>query len=221
MSTRRALAIAMLCATPAAAWALSWPQVPLPDGTRTAYVDRHIVYNGLDMQAQVFRSSEKPDALIAFYRRRWGDKVVVNRLGAYQVVGHMQGDYFMTIQLRGLGSGSEGRIGIVDVVHVPKHPVLGKGLPIPIGSKVFNDIRYPDDPIPARTVAMRNAFSPRQNDSYFREHLEADHWKPDGRSQCDDRRCTARYARGDSRMLVVSLRGDDGYSQVVLNMQTP
>lgn len=212
------IAFALLSYT---AHASSWPSAPVPSGTRTDEVAQHIVFNGLDMRAQTFVSTRSQDELIAFYRKAWDKEVVVNRMGSAEVIGHRDGDYYITVQVSSSGSGSKGNIGIVDVASAPKHFVPGKGLPAPAGSKVFNDIAYPDDSVPARTVAMRNGLSPTQNGAYFRERLLADGWKVSDAGTCGGNDCVMRYERGDSKLTLLVMRERDGQSQVLINVLQP
>lgn len=199
----------------------SWPNPPLPAGTRTEDVAQHIVFNGLDMHAQTFTSTQNQDELVEFYRKAWDKEVVVNRMGPAQVIGHRDGDYYITVQVNGTGSGSKGNIGIVDVADAPKHFVPGKGLPAPAGSKVFNDIAYPDDSVPARTVAMRNGLSPTQNTAYFRERLVADGWKVSDAGTCGASDCVMRYERGESKLTLLVMREGASQSQVLINVLQP
>lgn len=193
----------------------------MPPGMKTDAVAQHIVFNGLDMRAQVFSSPQSQDELVAFYRKAWNNQAVVNRMGKTQVVGHREGDYFITVQVDDAGSGSRGNIGIVDVGDAPRHFVPGRGLPAPEGSKVFNDIAYPDDAVPARTVAMRNRLSPGQNASYFRDHLVAEGWKASDAGACGDSQCVMRYERGDSKLTLLVMREPAGQSQVLINVLDP
>jgi len=196
------------------------PSLPLPPQTDTVDVARHIVFNGLDMQAQVFRSQQSQADVVAFYRKLWGNEVVINKLGDALVVGHRQGDYYFTVQVTAFGGGSKGKLGIVDVDSVPKGFVPGKGLPAPMGSRVFNDISYPDDAVPARTVGLRNTLSPRQNATFYRERLAADGWKPADANRCEEDSCVMYYSRGDSKMTLVMSQAE-GQSQVIVNVLQP
>lgn len=200
--------------------AASWPDVSLPQGTQTTEVARRIVFNGLDMRAEIFATPKSPADVVAFYKILWKGEVVVNATGKAQVIGHKQGDYYITVQVTGSGAGSKGNIGIVDVESAPHDFERGKGLPRPMGTKVFNDIAYPDDPTPARTVAMRNSLSPQQNAAYFRERLGADGWKPADANQCNGDVCVMRYERADSKMTLV-MTPLDGQSQVTINLLNP
>jgi hypothetical protein len=211
------LAFALLADMASAA---SWPEVSLPQGTQTTDVAKRIVFNGLDMRAEVFATAKSPADVVAFYKDLWKGQVVVNPSGEGQVIGHKQGDYYITVQVSRSGAGSKGNIGIVDVESAPHDFKRGKGLPRPMGSTVFNDIGYPDDPTPARTVAMRNRLSPQQNATYFRERLGADGWKPADANQCSGDACVLRYERGESKMTLV-MTPLAGQSQVTINLLNP
>lgn len=179
-----------------------------------------MVYNGVDMRAQVFRSSEPANEVLAYYQKEWGRDAIVNHFGEAQVVGHHDGDYLVTVQVSSYGAGSKGSIGILDTASTRPDFVPGKGVPQPMGSLVFNDISYPDDPVPARTVAMRNALSPEQNASFFRERLAAGGWKPADSNKCSADSCVMYYSRGGSKLTVV-MSPEQGHSQVVINVMEP
>lgn len=198
----------------------SWPEPPLPLATTTQSVAGRIVFNGLDMHAQTFTSPRSPDEILAFYRKVWREQVVVNQMGNEQVIGHREGDYFMTIQVSASGSGSRGNIGVVDVASAPEHFVPGKGIPTPMDSKVFNDIRYPDDPIPTRMIALSNQLSPQQNISFYRERLEGEGWKPLNDS-CTSSGCVLDFQRGDQKMNLVIEPQKNVRSQIVMTIQNP
>jgi hypothetical protein len=204
----------------ASAGLFAWPPPPVPPDSSTQDVAGRIIFNGLTMQAQTFRSTHSPKEIVAFYRQRWAGQMVVNQMGHEQVIGHHQGDYFMTVQVSTAGSGSQGNIGVVDLASAPTQFEPGKGLPKPMGSKVFNDILYPDDPIPARMVALQNALSPRQNASFYRERLAGEGWKPLD-DHCSASGCVLDYQRGDQKMNLAITAGQNDRSQLVMTIQNP
>jgi len=179
-----------------------------------------MIYNGVDMHAQVFRSSASQSEVVAFYREAWGAGAVVNEVGDATVLGYREGDYLITVQVSSIGGGSQGSIGVVDTASARPGYEPGKGFPKPMGSLVFNDINYPDDSVPARTVGLRNALSPAQNATFYRERLAAAGWKPADANRCESDSCVMYYARGDSRMTLV-MSPVDGQSQVIVNVMQP
>lgn len=205
---------------PAMAGLFSWPEPPLPLDTTTQSVAGRIIFNGLDMHAQTFTSPRSPDEILAFYRKVWRGQVVVNSMGSEQVLGHREGDYFTTVQVSPSGSGSKGNIGVVDVATAPEHFVPGKGIPTPMDSKIFNDISYPDDPIPTRMIALRNQLPMQQNGSFYRERLEGEGWKPLN-DRCASSGCVLDFQRGDQKMNLVIEPQKNVRSQIVMTIQNP
>lgn len=203
------------------AWAA--PDVPLPPHTRTATVAKAIIYNGLDMHATVFQSDLSQQQVIHFYKQQWGKKSVVNSLQASKVVGHLDGDAFITVQVAPDGAGSKGTIGVIKLPpRGASRPQVGKGLPQPFGAKVVNDIAYPDDRTPARTVLMIDKLSPDQNADYFRSRLIANGWTDANTNGCAHGadHCVLEFKRGHSTMMFVSQRTQER-SEVLMNIQNP
>lgn len=195
----------------------------LPPNTQSAPVAQRIIYNGLDMRATVFQSRLSQQQVVDFYRQQWGKAIAVNDLQASKVVGHLDGDRYTTVQVAPDGSGSKGTIGVVQLPpsDAPR-PELGQGLPQPFGAKVVNDIAYPDDRTPARTVLMFDTLSPAQNAQWFRSHLLATGWKQDGPDRCahDAPRCALQFERGKSRMMLLTAQGS-GHAEVLMNVMNP
>jgi hypothetical protein len=212
-------ALAWLALLPAVSSASAWPDPQLPDGTHAAAVASHMIYNGADMRDQVFASSQSAADIVKFYRQLWGKQSVLDQVGGWQVVGHREGDFYITVQVRPDGSGSRGDIGITRLPTEKIKVQLGAGVPHPSNTTVFNDIMYPDDRTPARTLAMSNSLSVQQNASYYREHLAATGWKPADTHTCNSgaSSCVMSYEQGNRKMLVV-LTANATRSQIVINL---
>lgn len=199
------------------------PDVPLPPDVRIAQVAKRIIYNGLDMHATVFRSNLPQQQVVDFYKSRWGRQATVSTLQSSKIVGHLEDDKFVTVQVSAAAGGSKGTIGVVRLP--PKgapRPQLGTGLPRPSGTRVVNDISYPDDRTPARTVVMIDKLSPAQNGSWFRSRLIAKGWKDANTNKCDRSadHCVLQFERGQSRMMFVAQRGQ-GRSEILMNILNP
>lgn len=202
---------------------LAAQSVPVPPHTQTAPVAKRIIYNGLEMHARVFQSKLTQQQMVDFYKQQWGKKVAINSLQSSKIVGYLDGDDYVTVQVTPDGAGSKGTIGVVTLP--PKdapRPQLGKGLPQPFGTKVVNDISYPDDRTPARTVLMIDKLSPDQNGSWFRSRLIANGWKDANVNACQRGadHCVMEFSRGKSTMMFVSQQAQ-GRSEVLMNIQNP
>jgi hypothetical protein len=199
--------------------ASAWPDLKLPDGAHAAEVASHMIYNGTDMRGQVFTSSQSAGDVVKFYRNLWGRQSVLNQIPGWQIVGHREGDFYLTVQVRPDGSGSRGDIGIVRIPTQRSTVELGSGVPHPSNTTVFNDILYPDDRTPARTLAMTNKLSVQQNANYYREHLAETGWKPADPHGCAPgaSSCVMNYEQG-SRKMMVALTANASHSQIVINL---
>lgn len=213
-----AVALAMVL-LPSFASASDWPEPRVPDGMTTAAISSHLIYNGVDMRSQVFTSAQSAADIVTFYRQLWGKQSVVNQLAQWQVVGHREGNFFLTVQVRADGAGSRGDIGITRIPTEKLHVILGQGVPHPSNSKIVNDIAYPDDATPARTLALVNTLSIQQNASYYRDHLPADGWQPLAANACAPGAgsCVMNYAQGDRKM-TLALSARQGRSEIVISM---
>jgi hypothetical protein len=178
-----------------------------------------MIYNGTDMRGQVFTSSRPAVEIVKFYRQLWGKQSIVNDIPGWQVVGHREGNFYITVQVRPDGSGSRGDIGIIRIPTAKTQVQLGAGVPHPSNTTVFNDIIYPDDRTPARTLAMINNLSVQQNTNYYREHLSASGWKPADTHTCIQgaASCVMNYEQG-SRKMMVTLRSNGSHSEIVINL---
>jgi len=204
---------------PAASSASAWPELKLPDGTQAAEVASHMIYNGTDMRGQVFTPAQTAADIVKFYRQLWGKQSVLDQIPGWQVIGHRDGDFYVTVQVRADGSGSRGDIGIIRIPTAKTKVELGVGVPRPSNTTVLNDILYPDDRTPARTLAMINKLSVQQNVNYYREHLAATGWKPADARTCTygASSCVMNYEQG-SRKMMVALTMNAASSEIVINL---
>lgn len=216
---KRALALLGSVLLPVISGASSWPDVKVPDGTHAAEVASHMIYNGTDMRGQVFTSSRNAADIVKFYRQLWGKQAVLDEIPGWQVIGHREGAFYITVQVRPDGSGSRGDIGITRIPAERNKMELGAGVPHPSNTNVVNDIIYPDDRTPARTLAMANGLSVEQNASYYREHLAATGWKPADSHTCTygASSCVMNYENGNRKMMVALTRSG-GRSEIVINL---
>jgi len=216
---KRVLSLLGTVLLPSLSSASSWPDVKVPDGTHAAEVSSHMIYNGTDMRGQVFTSSQNAADIVKFYRQLWGKQAVLDEIPGWQVIGHREGAFYITVQVRPDGSGSRGDIGITRIPAERTKVELGAGVPHPSNTNVVNDIIYPDDRTPARTLAMANRLSVEQNASYYREHLAATGWKPADSHTCTygASSCVLNYENG-SRKMMVALTRSGSHSEIVINL---
>ncbi len=164
----------------AAAPCRAWIRVEAPPAASLEWVAEDMVYNGVPMRIQFFRSKAAPGEVLAHYRQRWSDggrkQYVENRLGPWETIARGLGEFFVTVQVRPTASGgSEGYLAQRPLA-VRATPVLGQGIALPPGSEVVNDILNRDIHRPARTLLAFNSLPVDANAAFFRERYTRDGW---------------------------------------------
>ena len=209
-----ALLLLVLCS--AGAHADAWPDVPMPDDAQGEWVARDMVHNGLPMRASRYQVQMTPDQLVEHLRREWNGMVVVNQIDEQTIVGHAQGDHYITVDIRREGAGSVAQVGIMKMSARRPEKAPGTGFPRPSGSRVVNDIEYIDEP--GRTLTVETALSPYQSDNYYRQRLPGEGWKLDaaGGRPCVvmSLQCSSSYSRGKDAMVLTFHRMAEGTSIV-------
>lgn len=208
----------LVLAGPAAA--ASWPTVAEPDDVQSEWVSKDMIYNGIPMRVSRFTSSQSVASVVAFYNRQWPGQTVVNEVGAKTVVGHADGEHYVTVEISGKGAGSQAQIGIVRLLKQKPATAAGADFPKPSGTQVVNDITYLDTP--GRTLAMETSLSPFQSEAFYASRLPATGWSRDtGASPCSmiALQCVVRYSRGKQDMTMTFQRHEQGSSIVVNQTQ--
>src|SRR5690606_21864595 len=120
------LTLGLLLALLSAPATAGWPTVPLPEHSKGETVSRHMTYNGLPMRASRFSTTQEVEEIVAFYARKWNGKYVVDQLEGKTIIGHADGDHYVTVEVEPAGGGSEGTVGIVEMPAEGAKPELGK-----------------------------------------------------------------------------------------------
>lgn len=200
--------------------AASFPDVALPEGSTVAPTAPRMVFNGTDMRTEVFRSATKPADLMAWLKRDWHDDWVHDTVNGWDVLGHRDGDYYITVQVRPDGDGSRGDIGITRIPPKGTKPApIGVGFSRPSDTIVINDISYPDDPHNVRTLALANKLSVNQNIAWYQGHMAADGWRPAEANTCQPgaKGCVLAYEKGSTTMMIAVTDGP-GATNIIANI---
>ena len=203
--------------------AVAWPTVPLPAGSQGEKISESMNYNGLEMRASRFETTEKLDAVVEFYGQHWGeDRHVVTPFGEKTIVGHATPGYYITVELSPQGARTAGVIGIVKAPKDMTRPELGKGFYRPAGTEVLSDVVHNDTPGNTRTIVLRNRLSPYANLQLYGGRLGQDGWRgvPMGKCLPGSSECLIHYERAGGGRLVIALSRDDTQeTSIVVNME--
>ncbi|MGO3128023.1 MAG: hypothetical protein ACTIJY_08120 [Luteimonas sp.] len=202
--------------------ARAWPTVPLPEQSQGEWVTRHMNYNGLDMRASRFVTTQSLDDVKAFYRSTWGEQMVENAIGHRTFLGRAEGAHFISVELKSLGTGTEGVVGLMEMVDGEIDFTIGEGFPSPGGSEIYNDIRYLDGPRESRVLALSNERTPFVNHQFYHHQLRMLGWRmtSDGTAcRAHSESCLAGFERQSQTMTLVISRGEPGGSHVVATIE--
>jgi hypothetical protein len=215
------LAVALL-ALAMAVPAHGWPNVPLPPGTSGEAVSKNMQYNGVPMRASQISVPMELDEVIKFYQTEWAGNVVADRMNGKTIIGHLDGKHYITVELKGMGSRTEGTIGIMELPDKPVEPELGKGFDKPANTEVVSDIRYLDSSSGARTIVMKNQLSPYVNMRYYVQRLPARGWNLERNSKlcvASSSDCVLNFTgSGDTKLSLALTREQPPETAIVVSI---
>lgn len=214
--------LALLCLCFMGPAVAGWPTVALPEGSQGETVSEHMNYNGLKMRASHFQTSQQPVEVIAFYAKEWKGKYVVDKLGSKTIVGHAEGNHYITVELEGVGGGTKATLGIVELPKDRTKPNLGEGFYRPAGTTVVSDIRYLDTPEQARTLVLENELSPYVNQQHYFQRLRTQGWRSVSNGNCkpSSTECVARFEKAGGGKMVMTMTRESGMTTAtVVNIE--
>lgn len=173
-------AVALTLCVSAHADELNCPKFPEPEA-RLQWVAPYMIFNGVPMSVKQFDSERPPAAILAFYRRVWaagpqGPAAVEGSVEPWQTISVARGDCFFTVQVQRAGRGSTGLLSMTEMREQPRIIDSDRALPMLSGSTVINDIEHRDEGKNARTLVLRNTFSPEANADFYRRSFEDKGW---------------------------------------------
>jgi hypothetical protein len=190
----------------------AWTTVEPPPQASLEWVAQDMVFNGIGMRVQFFRSKLAPAEVLAYYRQQWTEggrrNYVENNFGPWKMISHGAGEYLVTVQVRPAGNGnSEGYLS-QRPLKTPPRLALGQGFVLPPGSEVVNDIQSRDGDRQGRTLLAFNSLAVDANAAFFRSSLEREGWSlvSEGRAKNGGRQLVMRHA-SDELSLAMTAKG--------------
>lgn len=198
------------------------PEFPVPKTARLQAVAPQIDFGGVPMSIRRLESKEPPNALVAFYREKWAATAQVRGpveypLGPWQVIASLRDNCFFTVQYKPFGT--DGTEALLGISAPPAETGAREQVPMPPGSTVINDLGHNDAGRTARTVLLRNGFSPAANAEFYRRNLADLGWRVTNHYRLDKpgRNGDVMVLRNRQRELSVSITRAGGESNVLLN----
>lgn len=198
------------------------PEFPVPKKARLQVVAPQMDYNGIPMSIHRIESEAPPEDILAFYRKEWAATKTVRGpaeypVGPWQVIASLRDECFFTVQVKPFGkNGSEGFLGLTAP---PNGKTVKEQLPMLPGSTVLNDIAHNDAGKTARTVVLKNGFSPAANADFYRRNLGDLGWRVTNhyRMEKPDQKGDVMVLKNGLRELSVTMTRAGNESNVLLN----
>jgi hypothetical protein len=206
--------ITMLWMSPC--WA-GWPDVPSPRNSKIEQIGEQVRLNGIPMRMQRVLSTNKPAEMIRFYRSVLGPKHAEQKLPDGLLLAQGQGDYFVTIRIKVLGSAlTETLIAVSDARGAQNAADRPLGFSIPAETQVLSDMESTDAGKASRQLVLLNNHSVDTNVDFITRSLQAQGYKPqpDGAQHLESGRILMFGGANREARLIVMRK--DGASNVVL-----
>jgi hypothetical protein len=214
-----------------------WPTAPLPEDAESFRISPRIAVDGMPMQLQGFESTQRPEALVAWFREHLPQPLLENSVGGKLVLGHPSGDYFITIQLETSGQGTRGVVAVSDLRGAMLKRAAGDAVAekllgaFPSGTQVVRSITSVEQSRSATFVALVNGYSEEVNRERLVALLQADGLRlerealadPASEAQLPSGMTVGKtlFFRGEGKeATAVITRGADSQVTVVLNTVT-
>lgn len=212
-----------------------WPAAPLPGDAQTFRIGPRMAVQGMPMQLQGFQSARSPQQLLDWFRVQMPAPLLENTVNGKLVLGHPQGNYFITIQLEASGQGTRGVVAVSDLRGAqrqrddPAAQRLLQGLPS--GTQVVQSLSSVEHSRSASFVALVNRYSEGVNRDRLVELLQQDGLRLEREAQADPASeallpsgvtvGSSLFFRGDGKeATAVITRGADSQVGVVVNRIT-
>jgi hypothetical protein len=93
----------------------AWPQIALPKEASGFDIGGQVVVNGMPMRMRGFVSAARPEQLAGWFRQSLGKPLVEDKLAGKLVLGRLQDDFYLTVQLEPAGNGTRGLVAVTQL----------------------------------------------------------------------------------------------------------
>jgi hypothetical protein len=208
-----------------AAHAQDWPRVPMPREARGFDIAQSVTVNAMPMRLQGFVSTEPADKLVELFRQSMGSPLVESRLGAQRILGRMQGEFYVSVQIEPAGRGSRGTTAVTHLKAAlqgqeaalrEREEWTSRLLP---GSRVLSETSSRDGGKFSRQVIFVNTSGEASNRERLKSLLHQDGLALQWEGKPGDALFFKSHANGAEAIATIH-QSEDGRTTVVLNVVT-
>ena len=162
-----------------------WPEVDFPEHAKAYVVAANMKYNGVPMKIWEFRTGQKVEQILSFYKETWSEEqnakagrpeYIEYDIGPWKVVSKLEEGFQTTVQVMKINKTSAvavvGMSKLLEEGEVAEKPAIY----VPDGSEVISVLEAVDNGSPSTTLLARNKMSKKANfDRYF-SHFSSKGW---------------------------------------------
>jgi hypothetical protein len=221
-----ALASLVAAAIATVADAQDWPRVPMPSDVRAFDIAQSITVNAMPMRLQGFVSSVPADKLVELFRRSMGSPLVESRLGPQRILGRMQGEFYISVQIEPAGNGSRGTTAVthlkaaLDGEHAARRQQAEWTARLLPGTRVLSETTSRDGPKLSRHVVFTNTWGEAPNRERIKKLLQEDGLALQWDGNPGDALFFKSRSKENKEAIATIHESDDGRTTVVLNVVT-
>ena len=211
---------------------LSWPNVALPDDIQAFSTGENVSFNGIPVRLQGFVSNRPPDQLAQWFHQKMGEPLMDDRIGNKRVLGRLQDDAYITIEIEAQAKGSRGLVAVTLMSEIPKNQKKNEELnqywlsKMPPGSRLLQQVLSQDGKRYSVHLTFSNTYSAGVNrDAVLRalknEAYELEDGPATKSASVNSGSQQALYFNGKNKQAIALVkRVETGSSIVVLNLIT-
>ncbi len=194
-----------------------------PDSTITQVTNSTTAF-GVKMEIRRFESRLSQEKIIEFYSKRWTDTAAITQFDPWEMIGRVDREKFVNVQVQNGFAGSWGYLSISDLptaiekdkVQIPE----GKHFPKMSGSKVLSEQNHNDPIKKGRTLVISNNFSVDSNGNFYRNHYQGQGWQLVADSKGSKLKGAAMTFSKGRQLLSLTINRVNSTTSVVANIET-
>lgn len=93
----------------------TWPHVELPTDADYYNIGEQVSLNGIPMRMRGFVSKRDVASTVAWFKTHLGEPLMEDHVDGKTILGHPQGDHYITVQIESVDTGVNGLIGVSDM----------------------------------------------------------------------------------------------------------
>lgn len=198
--------------------------LPAPPKSTITEVTSSTSTFGIKMEIRRFESRLSKAEIIDFYSKRWSDTAAITLFTPWEMIGRVEREKFVNVQVQNGFAGSWGYLSISDLPNAIENDKLqppdGSRFPKMSGSQVLSEQKHSDPIKSGQTLVITNNFSVGSNGSFYRKHYQGQGWQLIADSKGSKLKGVALNFSKGRQLLSLTINRVDSKTSVVANIET-